>query len=190
MAYNGRIMLDPLLYMIVECKVYQTRCERKGPFSMADWKEDRIGSAERGENPTEIARMRSGFAVIGDTQFLPGYCLLLAAPQVEQLSDLPFAERGVYLQDMSLLGEAIMCVCRPLRVNYEILGNYDRYLHTHLFPRYEWEPRKRLENPVWLYPDAVSADPNAAYSEDRHGNLRQQLAEMLVELMRTHNALP
>ncbi len=38
------------------------------------WKQDRIGAAERGENPMVLARMRSGYAVIGDTQFLPGYC--------------------------------------------------------------------------------------------------------------------
>lgn len=158
-------------------------------MSMADWKQDRVGSAKRGENPTVLARMRSGFAVIGDTQFLPGYCLLLASPQVEHLSDLPFALRSVYLQDMSLLGEAIMRVCRPLRVNYEILGNYDRYLHTHLFPRYEWESRDRLEYPVWLYPDAVSADPNVAYADEQHGKLRQQLTESLLALMRTYAAL-
>lgn len=139
------------------------------PFSIADWKQDRIGSAECGENPTVLARMRSGFAVIGDTQVLTGYCVLLAAPHVEHVSDLPCAERNVYLQDMGLLGEAIMRVCRPLRVNYEILGNYDRYLHAHLFPRYDWEPRERLEYPVWLYPDAGSADPNAAYSEEQYG---------------------
>jgi diadenosine tetraphosphate (Ap4A) HIT family hydrolase len=134
--------------------------------------------------------MRSGFAVIGDTQFLPGYCLLLAAPRVEHLSDLPFAQRSVYLQDMSLLGEAIMRICGPLRVNYEILCNYDHYLHTHLFPRYEWELRERLEYPVWLSPDTVSADPNVAYSEEQHGQLQQQVGEMLSALMRTKNALP
>ena len=157
---------------------------------MDDWKQDRIGSAERGENPTVLARMRSGFAVIGDSQFLPGYCLLLASPKVEHLSDLPFAQRSVYLQDMGLLGEAIMRVCRPLRINYEILGNYDHYLHTHLIPRYDWEPRERQEYPVWLYPDSASADPNLVYSEENHGKLRQPLTEMLLTLMRTHNALP
>jgi diadenosine tetraphosphate (Ap4A) HIT family hydrolase len=157
---------------------------------MDDWRQDRIGSAERGENPTVLARMRSGFAVIGDTQFLPGYCLLLAAPTVEHLSDLPFAQRSVYLQDMGLLGEAIMRVCHPLRVNYEILSNYDHYLHAHLFPRYEWEPLARREHPVWLYPDSSLADPNAAYSEEGHGKLRQQLTEMLLTLMHTYRALP
>ncbi len=39
---------------------------------MAGWKDDRIGSAHRGENPMVMALMRSGFAVIGDTQHLPG----------------------------------------------------------------------------------------------------------------------
>jgi hypothetical protein len=53
------------------------------PFVKGDWRRDRIGSALRGENPMVLAKMKSGFAVIGDTQFLPGYCLLLAYPRVE-----------------------------------------------------------------------------------------------------------
>lgn len=137
-----------------------------------------------------LARMRSGFAVIGDTQFLPGYCVLLASPRVNHLTDLSFPQRGVYLQDMTLIGEAILQVCQPLRINYEILGNYDHYLHAHIFPRYEWEPRERREDPVWLYPDSASADPNVAYSEAYYGALRQRLADVLLTLMRTHDALP
>ncbi len=39
---------------------------------MDAWKQDRIGTAQRGENPTTLLRMRSGFAFIGDSQFLPG----------------------------------------------------------------------------------------------------------------------
>lgn len=45
---------------------------------MADWQKDRIASALRGENPTVLMRLQSGFAVFGDTQLLPGYCVLLA----------------------------------------------------------------------------------------------------------------
>jgi diadenosine tetraphosphate (Ap4A) HIT family hydrolase len=157
---------------------------------MDDWRQDRFGSAERGENPMVLARMRSGFAVIGDTQFLPGYCLLLAFPQVDHLTDLAFPQRGVYLQDMSLIGEAIMQVCQPSRVNYEILGNSDHFLHAHVFPRYAWESAERLRSPVWLYPDSHRADPNLAYSDEKHGELRQRLAKALLALMGTYNALP
>jgi diadenosine tetraphosphate (Ap4A) HIT family hydrolase len=157
---------------------------------MEDWKQDRIGAAERGENPMTLTRMRSGFAVIGDDQFLPGYCVLLASPLVDHLTDLPFAQRSVYLQDMSLIGEAIMQVCAPLRVNYEILGNYDHYLHAHICPRYAWEPDERREHPVWLYPKPTGDGPRSPYSEETHGTLRRQLTDALLTLMRTHDALP
>jgi hypothetical protein len=41
---------------------------------------DRVELARRGANDAVICRLRSGWAVIGDVQFLPGYCLLLADP--------------------------------------------------------------------------------------------------------------
>lgn len=46
---------------------------------MEDWKKDRIGSAVKGENPTVIAKMKSGFVVIGDTQFSldTAFCLVI-----------------------------------------------------------------------------------------------------------------
>ncbi|MGW7356235.1 hypothetical protein ACWGI0_06060 [Streptomyces sp. NPDC054802] len=61
---------------------------------MTHWKDDRIGSAERGENPTVLARMSTGWAVIGDIQHLPGYCLLLYAGKANHLTDLPRDERA------------------------------------------------------------------------------------------------
>jgi len=157
---------------------------------MDDWKLNRIGSAERGENPMVLTSMRSGFAVIGDTQFLPGYCLLLASPQVNHLTDLPFAQRGIYLEDMTLIGEAIMQVCQPGRVNYEILGNSDPFLHAHVFPRYEWEPAEHRSHPVWRYPFSHWTDERFVYSDANDGALRRHLTEVLLTLMRTHGALP
>ncbi len=150
---------------------------------MEDWKRDRIGSAERGENPTVLTRMQSGFAVIGDTQFLPGYCLLLAAPCVDHLSDLPFDRRRDFLFDMSLLGEAIEAVCRPRRVNYGIAGNVDPYLHAHVIPRYEWEPAEYLRGPVSRYPREQRAASRFQFTEEAHGRLKAQIAAKLRELM-------
>lgn len=107
---------------------------------MEGWQRDRIESALRGENPTVLTRMRSGFAVIGDSQFLPGYCLLLGVPRVHDLTNLPLPARLDFLCDMSLLGEAVVLVCQPQRINYEIFGNTDPFLHAHVLPRYAWEP--------------------------------------------------
>ncbi|WP_030764154.1 HIT family protein [Streptomyces sp. NRRL F-2664] len=122
-----------------------------------DWRRDRIGNAHRGTNPTVLRRLDTGFAVIGDRQFLPGYSVLLTDdPAVTRLSDLPRPRRAAYLADMERLAEAVERACAQLdpafrRVNIEILGNTDPYLHAHIWPRYDWEPEDRVGRPVWLY---------------------------------------
>ncbi|MGI8722536.1 MAG: hypothetical protein ACR2JG_09940, partial [Geodermatophilaceae bacterium] len=96
---------------------------------MSDWRLDRIGSAARGENPTVLARLPAGLAVIGDVQWLPGYCLLLSEQVgVTRLSDLPLAKRVDYLTSMERLGSAVERACADMdpefrRINLEILGN-------------------------------------------------------------------
>lgn len=75
---------------------------------MANWQDDRVGAALRGENPLVMARMSSGFAVIGDTQHLPGYSLLLTDdPSANHLTDLDWTRRRNFLFDLSLIGEAV-----------------------------------------------------------------------------------
>lgn len=154
---------------------------------MADWREDRIGSALRGENPMVMARMRSGFAVIGDTQHLPGYSLLLCDDaSVDHLTDLDWPRRNEFLVDLSLIGEAVQAACQEdglRRVNYEVLGNSLSWLHGHAHPRYAWEPAERIGWPVWCYPDAERRAAEHAYSDDKHGELRARITQELERLM-------
>jgi diadenosine tetraphosphate (Ap4A) HIT family hydrolase len=144
-----------------------------------EWKKDRIASAHTGENPMVFAKMRSGFAAIGDTQFLPGYCVLLPSKEFGSLEELDFKQRSEYLLDMSLIGEAILKVCKARRVNYSIYGNTDAYLHAHVFPRYNWEPEKRIPNPVWHYPVEKWRNPEYQYSDNEHGEMRAKLTNKL-----------
>lgn len=152
---------------------------------MTDWQADRVGSALRGENPTVLARMPGGFAVIGDPQWLPGYCVLLTDdPEVERLSDLSHPKRSAYLESMALLGGAVERACRELdsafrRVNLEILGNADAFLHAHVWPRYAWEPPEMVRRPVWLYPEERWRDPATALGPE-HDGLRAAIAQYLV----------
>ena len=151
---------------------------------MDDWREDRIGSAARGENPTVLRRLDAGFAVIGDVQFLPGYSLLLTdEPGVERLSDLPRAKRTAFLADLDRLGEAVENACRAQdsafrRVNLEILGNTDPFLHAHIWPRYDWEPPELVVKPVWLYPPEHWRDPRFALGA-QHDPLRAAITAEL-----------
>lgn len=154
---------------------------------MSDWRNDRIGSALRGKNPTVLARLPSSFAVIGDVQWLPGYCVLLADdPAVSRLTDLPKSRRLAFLDSMDRLGEAVERACAAAdpafrRVNLEILGNTDAFLHAHVWPRYDWEPADRIGHPVWLYDHRCWSDPATALGS-QHDVLR---ASITTELERT-----
>lgn len=154
-----------------------------------DWRHDRIGSAHRGENPTVLRRLEAGFAVIGDRQFLPGYSVLLTDdPAVTRLSDLPPARRIAYLTDLERFAEAVERACTRLdpafrRVNIEILGNTDPYLHAHIWPRYDWEPAELVRMPVWRYQDEECWRGERHALAPRHDGLRAAIAQELDALL-------
>ncbi len=143
-----------------------------------------MGSALRGENPTVLARLPGGFAVMGDPQWLPGYCVLLTDdPTAQRLSDLAGPQRSAYLESMAALGEAVEHACTEAdpafrRVNLEILGNTDAFLHAHVWPRYEWEPPDLVHKPVWLYPVERWGDDETALGP-QHDALRASIARRL-----------
>lgn len=157
---------------------------------MEDWKRDRIGSCVRGENPTLIARMKSGFAVMGDSQYLPGYCVLLAYPQAGSLNELSQEDRVQFLLDMTLIGDAVLQACNAERINYSIMMNTDRYLHAHIQARYGWEPEEYRGVPVWFYPKEKLMSPEHDFSEEKHGAVRKGIAECLRGFEVTSAHLP
>lgn len=122
-----------------------------------DYRNDRVGTALAGTNPTVLRRMSAGFAVIGDVQHLPGYCVLLTeTPGADQLTDLPPDRQLRFLDDMARLGRAVATVCARRdpefrRINLEIQGNTDAFLHAHVTPRYEWESPEIVGWPATLH---------------------------------------
>ena len=113
---------------------------------------NQVSAAHRGDNHRVIARLPSGWAVLGDTQPLRGYCLLLADPVARRLNAMaPAAQRG-FLADMARLGNAVLAATGGVRINYEILGNLVPELHAHVIPRYLDEPEdKRALPPMSAY---------------------------------------
>ena len=122
-----------------------------------DFRSDRVGTALAGTNPTVLRRLRAGFAVIGDVQHLPGYCVLITdTPGADQLTDLPPERQLLFLEDMAILGRAVAAVCARRdpglrRINLEIQGNTDAFLHAHVTPRYDWEPPEIVGWPAALH---------------------------------------
>lgn len=122
--------------------------------------------------PAAVAKLRSGWVVMGERQVLTGYCLLLPDPVVPHLNALPPALRGEFLSDMALLGDSLLAVTAGLRVNYAIFGNVDPALHAHVFPRRSTEPEATRSAQPW----ALDWDAAPRYSESLHGELQRRLA--------------
>jgi diadenosine tetraphosphate (Ap4A) HIT family hydrolase len=87
---------------------------------------------------------------------------------------------------VDLLATAVENVCSARdasyrRVNVEILGNTDAFLHAHVWPRYGWEPEALVGKPVWLYPADNWRDKQYALSAF-HDSLRSALEAELAKL--------
>jgi diadenosine tetraphosphate (Ap4A) HIT family hydrolase len=115
---------------------------------------ERVELAKQGLSPQVICRLRSGWAVLGDSQFIAGYSLLLPDPVVPSLNDLSPSQRAQFLLDMTAIGDALLATTDAYRINYEILGNTEPALHVHIFPRRMTEPDQYRSGPAFAYPKA------------------------------------
>jgi len=136
-----------------------------------------VAACQSGEFPRLLARMASGWAILGDPQVVRGYCLLLPDPVVPHLNAMDAEHRQRFLTDMITLGDAILQVTGAVRINYEMLGNLEPALHAHLFPRDHDEPEATRTAPIWLH-DWEAAPKFAA---EEHDSLMQSLRLALAK---------
>jgi diadenosine tetraphosphate (Ap4A) HIT family hydrolase len=129
-----------------------------------------------GAMPTLVARLASGWAVLGERQVLPGYCLLLQDPVVADLNALGADARGQFLADMARIGDVQLRVLQAVRINYAIFGNIEPALHAHVFPRRADE----LAGQRTLQPFALDWNAAPLYTVERFGAIQAQIAAALA----------
>jgi diadenosine tetraphosphate (Ap4A) HIT family hydrolase len=66
---------------------------------------------------------------------------------VAEPTQLTDAEAATYGREVLRVGRAIEAVLKPVKLNYDVLGNSVPHLHTHIVPRYADDPR-----PGWPFP--------------------------------------
>jgi diadenosine tetraphosphate (Ap4A) HIT family hydrolase len=134
---------------------------------------DLVESCRSGRNPAAVARLASGWVVMGERQVLPGYCLLLPDPVVSDLNALDMISRGQFLSDMARLGDVLLKLTSAIRINYAIFGNLEPALHAHVFPRHDSEPPAIRT----LQPWGLDWQSAPLYSEAAHGEFKRRLAK-------------
>ncbi len=95
---------------------------------------DRIQMIKEGINPYFVKELKTGYVVLGDNQHFKGYTIFLCKQHASELHELDADFKLKFLEEMSLVGEAVSHAFPCEKMNYELLGNGDSHLHWHLFP--------------------------------------------------------
>jgi diadenosine tetraphosphate (Ap4A) HIT family hydrolase len=106
-------------------------------------------------DPRFICKLPSGSLFLSEMQFLRGYCILRAEPQIASINDLDTKCRVDFLNDMVRIGDTLLKVTKAYRINYAIMGNSEPVLHAHIVPRFEDEPKEFLHGLPWSYPEEM-----------------------------------
>jgi len=132
----------------------------------------RVRECQAGTYPKLVCRLASGWVVLGEVQFLRGYCLLLPDPVVANLNAMNAEARKVFLYEMSIIGDVLLEITGAVRVNYEMIGNVEPALHAHIFPRFDNEPEALRLKPAWFY----DWEQAPAFDPDRDTPLMREIA--------------
>ena len=85
---------------------------------------DRIEMIKNGSNPYFVKELETGYVVIGDNQHFYGYTLFLYKNHSKtELFQLEISERNKFLEEMSVVAEAVSKAFGAEKMNYELLGN-------------------------------------------------------------------
>ena len=146
---------------------------------------DRIQMIQENTNPWFVKELETGYVVIGDNQHFKGYTLFLCKEHKTELFQLDQTTKMKFLEEMSVVAEAVAKAFGAEKMNYELLGNGDTHLHWHLFPRVSGD----LENygnkgkgPVWWYPMEKMYSPDNRPTDTQLQEMKEILA---VELDKT-----
>ena len=144
---------------------------------------NRLDRIRRGDDPQLIARMASGWAILGNQQpdSINGCCMLLPDPGASSVNDLDEGARAAFMTDFVRLGDAVLAATGAERINYLILCNQVPELHGHAVPRFATEdPEARKLGPFEAY-DFAGARRADAVGRDAEliGRLQAALAEAM-----------
>lgn len=146
---------------------------------------DRIQMIRENRNPWFVKELETGYVVMGDNQHFWGYTLFLCKEHNTELFHLSPAKRLKFLEEMSLVAEAVAKAFGPEKMNYELLGNGDTHLHWHLFPRVSGDLEdygNKGKGPVWWYPREKMYSPDNRPTQEQLEALKAKLAKALDEL--------
>ena len=143
---------------------------------------ERIELIKQGKKPHFVKELETGYVVIGDGQYFKGYTLFLAKEHVTELHQMEYETKIKFLEEMSIVQEAVAKAFQAEKMNIELLGNGDAHVHWHLFQRKAGDMKGYGHNgrgPVWWVPWEEMSSEEYQPKEDDLLQLVNRLKEYL-----------
>ena len=97
-------------------------------------------------------------AVLQRAKIQRGYTLVIwRGDHVAEPYDLAAEDAALYWREVLKVAKALAEHYRPVKMNYETLGNFVPHLHTHLIPRFQEDPAPGHPFPLMARSDTESS---------------------------------
>ncbi len=146
----------------------------------------RIDDIINNQNEYFVMELETGYVVIGDHQHFKGYTLFLCKKHENELFNLDGSFKIKFLNEMTIVAEAVHNAFESDKINIELLGNGDSHLHWHIFPRKNGDLGSYGNNgkgPVWWYPKDLMYNEIARPSSSELKKLKAKLYKELQLLL-------
>lgn len=110
-----------------------------------------------------------------DDPHYPGFCRVIWAAHVREMSDLTPTERQSLMAVVFRVEEVIRALFAPDKINLASLGNMTPHLHWHVIPR--WRDDRHFPEPIWGSVRHTAPQRRPVVGD---GELRQALLERLT----------
>lgn len=125
------------------------------------------GRPDEDEYGVRIQAQRYSDAYLQRAAVQRGYTLVIwRGRHVAEPTELSTQEASGYWLEVLEVARALQQHYRPLKVNYETLGNVVPHLHTHLVPRYVDDPAPGRPFPLPVDTSALPAVPELQLKQD------------------------
>ncbi|MCB6183473.1 HIT family protein [Leeia sp. TBRC 13508] len=114
--------------------------------------------------------------VLVDDPLYAGFCRVIWADHVKEMTDLPLSERNMLMNVVWTVESVIRDVLQPTKINLASLGNMTPHLHWHVIPR--WEGDAHFPAPVWATQQREPKQITSAQLSTLVDQLKQALAAL------------
>jgi len=131
-------------------------------------------------DPYFIMELETGYVILGWYQRFKGYTLFSCKEHGPELHNLEHDFKVKFLEEMSLVAEAVFNVFKPDKMNYELLGNGCPHIHWHLYPRVKGDTP--IKSSVYQLPNSVLFDESTRPNEEQRKELIEKIRTEIVRL--------